>query len=180
MKKLLYNDQIAHLKYHGKYYRTVLMKIITIVMVCSIICITVCSCESAFINDEINKAVKDDIPITGHILYGYKNDLMVYGQYMDQAGENNAMVLVFVEKGTDSYIDVCSKSVLVNGVQVESSVTIEKISPLLSTLQIHLTSVTTNIDQLSEDDNIALQLEIIDAQSNTTIEVTEPIIFSCN
>jgi len=53
MKKLLYNDQIAHLKYHGKYYRTVLMKIITIVMVCSIICITVCSCESAFINDEV-------------------------------------------------------------------------------------------------------------------------------
>ncbi len=140
----------------------------------------VCSCGTSFKNDEIDKVVKDDFPITGHLLYGYKHDIMVYGQYMDQAGENNAMVLIFVEKESHNSIDVCCKSVSVNGTQVESSITIKTISPLLSALQINLTSFTTKIDQLSGEDEIMLQLDIVDTQSNTTIEVTEPIIFSCN
>lgn len=180
MKTPLYNYQIAYQTSEAKVFRPALLKMVMLFIICIIICVMLCSCGTSLKNEEIDEVVKDDYPITGHLLYGYKHDIMVYGQYMDQAGENNAMVLVFVEKESDNSVDVCCKSVSVNGTQVESSIKIETISPLLSALQINLTSFTSNIDQLGEDDEISLQLDIVDTQSNTTLEVTEPIIFSCN
>ena len=180
MKTPLYSYQIAYHTFKAKVFRSVLLKIVMISIICVIICVMICSCGTSIKNEEIDKVVKDDFPITGHLLYGYKHNIMVYGQYMDQAGENNAMILVFVKKESNNSVDACCKSVSVNGIQVESSITIETISPLLSALQINLTSFTTNIDQLRGEDEITLRLDIVDTQSNTTIEVTEPIIFSCN
>lgn len=180
MKTPLYNSPIAYRTSETKFFLPVLLKIVMLAILCIIICVMICSCGTSFKNDEIDNVVKDDFPITGHLLYGYKHGIMVYGQYIDQAGENNAMILVFVKKESDNSVDVCCESVSVNGTQVESSITIETISPLLSALQINLTSFTTNIDQLRGEDKITLRLDIVDTQSNTTIEVTEPIIFSCN
>ena len=130
--------------------------------------------------------IKNDMPkekefsASGHILYGYKHDLMVYGQYMDRAGENNAMVLVFVESEKNSFAYVKCESISVNGVEVETSITTETISPQLSAIQIDLISSVTNMDQLGREDEIAIKFEIVDKQSSAIIEVTKPIIFSCN
>ena len=105
---------------------------------------------------------------------------MVYGQYMDQAGEDNAMVLVFVEHAPDSTVRVNCNAISVNGVQVNSNISTEKISSSISALQINLMSEQTNIDQLCEEDEIGLVLEIMDQETNETIEITEQILFPCN
>ena len=58
---------------------------------CILLCCMLVSCGSGQPHQETKIANENDYPISGHILYGYKHGIKVYGQYMDQAGENNAI-----------------------------------------------------------------------------------------
>jgi len=151
-------------------------------LILAIIIMSFCMLISCQAKNQSKKEITQDeaIQVTGHILYGYKHGLMVYGQYMDQAGEDNAMVLVFVEHAPDSTVRVNCNAISVNGVQVNSNISTEKISSSISALQINLMSEQTNIDQLCEEDEIGLVLEIMDQETNETIEITEQILFPCN
>ena len=99
---------------------------------------------------------------------------------MDQAGENNAMIIVFVEKESDCVADLLCKSVSINDTQVSTQIKIENISLQLTAVEINISSSTVEVDELQEKDIIGLTLEILDSNSGQILEVTAPITFPCN
>ena len=177
MRVLYNNKKIGLLSYLHMIKRELCIAVAIILIICIF---TACGTNAEKSQNDVSVLNSEEFPVTGHTLYGYKHDLMVYGQYMDQAGNNNAMVLIFVKKELDCSVDVNCKSILINGDQIEASITTETITPLLSVLQINMTSEITDIDQLSKNDEVALRLEIINTETNNIIEVTEPIRFPCN
>lgn len=118
--------------------------ILAIIVILSFCMLTSCQTKNQSKNDIPQD---EEFQVSGHILYGYKHGLKVYGQYMDQAGEDNAMILLFVERESGSSADVNCRNISVNGTQVDSSITVETISPKLSALQINLNSSTINVDE---------------------------------
>ena len=177
MRVLYNNKKIGSLLYLHVIKREICIAVAIILIICIF---TACGTNAEKSQNDVSVLNSEEFPVTGHTLYGYKHGLMVYGQYMDQAGSNNAMVLIFVKKELDCSTDVNCKSISINGEQIESSIISETISPLLSVLQIYMTSEATDIDQLSENDEIALRLEVINTETNSIVETTESIIFSCN
>ena len=153
---------------------------ITFALICLLFCCILVSCESDPVTQNTNTPNETDYSITGHLLYGHKHGLKVYGQYMDQAGENNAMIIVFVEKESDCVADLLCKSVSINDTQVSTQIKIENISLQLTAVEINISSSTVEVDELQEKDIIGLTLEILDSNSGQILEVTAPITFPCN
>ena len=138
------------------------------------------SCRSDQSPQETNTTNENDYPISGHILYGYKHGIKVYGQYMDQAGENNAMILVFVKKESACVADVVCKSISINDTQVTAQFSTENISDQLTAIEVYVSSAKTEVDELQEKDIVSLSVEIADSNSGQILEVTAPITFPCN
>ena len=153
---------------------------ITVAFICFLLCCVLVSCKSDPVTQNTDTPNETDYSITGHLLYGYKYGLKVYGQYMDQAGEDNAMILVFVEKENDCVTDVLCKSVSINDTQVTAQFSIENISNQLAAIEIDISSLVTEVDELQEKDTVSLTLEIVDLKSGQTLEMTSPITFPCN
>ena len=153
---------------------------VIITWVCILLCCILVSCRSDQPPQETTTTNENDYPISGHILYGYKHGIKVYGQYMDQAGENNAMILVFVKKESDCAIDVLCKSISINDTQVTSTSSTENVSDQLTAIEVYVSSAKTEVDELQEKDTISLSLEIADSNSGQILEVTAPITFPCN
>lgn len=157
-----------------------LLKRIFLSFLCIMLCLVSLSCQSKEETVETVNTQDDNYPVTGHLLYGYKHGLTIYGQYMDQAGDNNAMILVFVKEDDNCAVEVSFRSIKVNGTNVEFDVQSEEISSQIVAKQIYISSSNTGVDELCKEDYISLTLEIVDSLSKNTIEVTDPIIFSCN
>ena len=153
---------------------------VIITWVCILLCCILVSCGLDQPPQETTTTNENDYPISGHILYGYKHGIKVYGQYMDQAGENNAMILVFVKKESDCAIDVLCKSISINDTQVTSTSSTENVSDQLTAIEVYVSSAKTEVDELQEKDTISLSLEIADSNSGQILEVTAPITFPCN
>ena len=151
-----------------------------IFLLCLLFCFVSTSCGSKESPQSTDTTNESNYPITGHLLYGYKHGLKVYGQYMDQAGDNNAMLLIFLKKDSDSSADAIISSVTINGSLVETSIQTEQISSTISALAISFTSSVTEVDELSKEDTASLTLSIIDSQSGDTLDVTNSISFPCN
>ena len=153
---------------------------VIVTWVCILLCCILVSCGSDQPPQETTTTNENDYPISGHILYGYKHGIKVYGQYMDQAGENNAMILVFVKKESDCAIDVLCKSISINDTQVTSTSSTENVSDQLTAIEVYVSSAKIEVDELQEKDTISLSLEIADSNSGQILEVTAPITFPCN
>lgn len=153
---------------------------IIVALICLLLCCMLMSCGSDQAPQNTDTTKEDDYPVTGHLLYGYKHGLMVYGQYMDQAGENNAMILLFVEKESDCIADLLCKSISINETQVTTRISTENISDKLVAIEVDISSSTTEVDELQEQDTVSIVLEIIDSNSGQSLEVTAPISFPCN
>ena len=153
---------------------------VIVTWVCILLCCILVSCGSDQPPQETTTTNENDYPISGHILYGYKHGIKVYGQYMDQAGENNAMILVFVKKESDRAIDVLCKSISINETQVTSTSSTENLSDQLTAIEVYVSSAKTEVDELQEKDTVSLSLEIADSNSGQILEVTAPITFPCN
>lgn len=153
---------------------------VIVALVCLLLCYILVSCESDQLPQETNTINENNYPISGHILYGYKHGIKVHGQYMDQAGDNNAMILVFVEKESDCAVDLLCKSISINDTQVTAQFSTENISDQLAAIEIDISSFVTEVDELQEKDIVSLTLEIVDSQSGQTVEATAPIAFPCN
>jgi len=148
--------------------------------VCILLCCILVSCGSDQPPQETKTTSEYYYPISGHILYGYKHGIKVYGQYMDQAGDNNAMILVFVEKESDCSVDVLCKSISINDTQVTAEISTENISDQLTAIEVYVSSSKTEVDELQEKDTVSLALEIANSNSGQTREVVAPITFPCN
>lgn len=153
---------------------------VIVTLVCILLCCLLGSCRSDQSPQETNTTNENDYPISGHILYGYKHGIMVYGQYVDQAGENNAMILVFVKKESDCAVDVLCKSVSINDTQVTAQFSTENISDQLTAIEVYVSSSKAEVDELQEKDTVSLELEISYSNSGQTLDVTSPITFPCN
>lgn len=153
---------------------------VIVTLACILLWCLLGSCRSDQSPQETNTTNENDYPISGHILYGYKHGIMVYGQYMDQAGENNAMILVFVKKESDCAVDVLCKSVSINDTQVTSASSTENVSDQLTAIDVYVSSSKTEVDELQEQDTVSLSLEIADSNSGQILEVIAPITFPCN
>ena len=153
---------------------------VIVTWICILLCCILVSCGSDQPPQETKTTNENDYPISGHILYGYKHGIKVYGQYMDQAGENNAMILVFVKKESDCAIDVLCKSISINDTQVTSTSSTENVSDQLTAIEVYVSSAKTEVDELQEKDTVTLSLEIADSNSGQILEVTAPITFPCN
>lgn len=151
-----------------------------VALMCLMLCFILASCESDQSLHSADTSGEDNYPISGHILYGYKHGIKVYGQYMDQAGEDNAMLLVFLKKEEGCTADVKCTSVTINDCAVEFTINTEEISSDLSAWEVIFTSATTKIDALNKEDNATIVLEIYDSASGNIIEVTQPLKFPCN
>ena len=153
---------------------------VIVTLVCILLCCILVSCGSNHPSHETEITNENDYPISGHILYGYKHGIMVYGQYMDQAGENNAMILVFVKNESDCAVDVLCKSVSINDTQIAAESSTENVSDQLTAIEVYVSSSKTEVDELQEKDTVSLSLEIADSNSGQILEVTAPITFPCN
>ena len=153
---------------------------VIVTWVCILLCCILVSCGSDQPPQETTTTNENDYPISGHILYGYKHGIKVYGQYMDQAGENNAMILVFVKKESACDADVVCKSISINDTQVTAQFSTENISDQLTAIEVYVSSAKTEVDELQEKDTVTLSLEIADSNSGQILEVTAPITFPCN
>ena len=153
---------------------------VIITWVCILLCCILVSCGLDQPPQETKTTNENDYPISGHILYGYKHGIKVYGQYMDQAGENNAMILVFVKKESACDADVVCKSISINDTQVTAQFSTENISDQLTAIEVYVSSAKTEVDELQEKDTVTLSLEIADSNSGQILEVTAPITFPCN
>ena len=153
---------------------------VIITWVCILLCCILVSCGLDQPPQETKTTNENDYPISGHILYGYKHGIKVYGQYMDQAGENNAMILVFVKKESACVADVVCKSISINDTQVTAQFSTENISDQLTAIEVYVSSAKTEVDELQEKDTVTLSLEIADSNSGQILEVTAPITFPCN
>lgn len=153
---------------------------VIVAWVCILLCCILVSCGSDQPPQETKTTNENYYPISGHILYGYKHGIKVYGQYMDQAGENNAMILLFVEKESDCTSSLQCKSISVNDTQVTAQISSENISEQITAIEVYVSSALTEVDELKEQDTVSLSLEIVDSQSGQTLEVTSPITFLCN
>jgi len=153
---------------------------VIVAWVCILLCCILVSCGSDQPPQETKTTSENYYPISGHILYGYKHGIKVYGQYMDQAGENNAMILVFVEKESDCAVDLQCKSISINDTQVTSQFSAENISDQLTAIEVYVSSALTEVDELQESDTVSIAFEISDANSGQTLDVTAPITFPCN
>ena len=164
-------SKLTHCKARGK---------LTVVLICFLLCCVLVSCESDQAPQNTDTINESDYPVTGHILYGYKHGIKVYGQYMDQAGDNNAMILVFVEKESDCAVDLLCKSISINDTQVTAQFSTDNISDQLTAIEVYVSSAKTEVDELQEKDTVSLSLEIADSNSGQILEVTAPITFPCN
>lgn len=153
---------------------------VIVTWICILLCCILVSCGSDQPPQETKTTNENDYPISGHILYGYKHGIKVYGQYMDQAGENNAMILVFVKKESACVADVVCKSISINDTQVTAQFSTENISDQLTAIEVYVSSAKTEVDELQEKDTVSLSLEIADSNSGQILEVTAPITFPCN
>ena len=153
---------------------------VIVIWICILLCCILVSCRSDQPPQETTTTNENDYPISGHILYGYKHGIKVYGQYMDQAGENNAMILVFVKKESACVADVVCKSISINDTQVTAQFSTENISDQLTAIEVYVSSAKTEVDELQEKDTVSLSLEIADSNSGQILEVTAPITFPCN
>ena len=153
---------------------------VIVTWICILLCCILVSCGSDQPPQETTTTNENDYPISGHILYGYKHGIKVYGQYMDQAGENNAMILVFVKKESACVADVVCKSISINDTQVTAQFSTENISDQLTAIEVYVSSTKTEVDELQEKDTVSLSLEIADSNSGQILEVTAPITFPCN
>lgn len=153
---------------------------VIVTLVCILLCCLLGSCRSDQSPQETNTTNENDYPISGHILYGHKHGIMVYGQYVDQAGENNAMILVFVKKESDCAVDVLCKSVSINDTQVTAQFSTENISDQLTAIEVYVSSSKAEVDELQEKDTVSLELEISYSNSGQKLDVTSPITFPCN
>ncbi len=153
---------------------------LTVALICLLLCCIFVSCESDQVPQDTETINESDYPITGHLLYGYKHGITVYGQYMDQAGENNAMILVFVKKESDCKVDLKCKSISINDTQVTTQISSENISEQLVAIEVNVSSSTAQVDELQVQDTVSIVLEIADSNSGQILEVTAPISFPCN
>ena len=153
---------------------------VIVALICICLCCILVSCGSDQALKETNTTTENNHPISGHILYGYKHGIMVYGQYIDQAGENNAMILVLVKRESDCDVDVLCKSVSINGTQITAASSTENVSDQLTAIEVYVNSSQTEVDELHEKDTVSLSLEIADSNSRQILEVTAPITFPCN
>lgn len=155
-------------------------RIVIVTFVCLFLCCIFVSCGSDQSPQETNTINENDYPISGHILYGYKHGIKVYGQYMDQAGENNAMILVFLEKESDCAVDLQCKFISINDTQVTAQFSTENISDQLTAIEVYVSSALTEVDELQENDTVSIALEIFDTNSGQKLDMTAPITFPCN
>ena len=117
---------------------------------------------------------------SGHLLYGYKHGIKIYGQYMDQAGDDNATILIFVEKDVGGSSEVFCKSVTINDVQVSTIIKTETVTPMITAIEIRVSSAEIEVDCLHRESQATVDFEILDSGNGTIIDKTQPIAFPCN
>lgn len=158
--------------------RPVNLKVIAIF--CIILFVLLTSCKGR--ENPVESVEKSEVqfPMSGHVLYGYKYGVTICGQYMDQAGDDNAMVLIFVEKEEGNTSEVLCKSVAINDVQVNSIIKTEIVTSKITAIDIQVSSAETEVDELQRESQVTIDFVIIDSVNGTIIDKPHPISFPCN
>ena len=154
------------------------LRVIIVFYILLFVLLTLCGCA-----DNVADGIETsnvEFPMSGHVLYGYKHGITIYGQYMDQAGEDNAMILILVEKEEGILSKVICKSVAINDVQVSSIIKTENVTPTVTAIEIQVSSSETDIDDLQSESHATVSFEIIDLVNGTIIDKTHPVSFPCN
>jgi len=99
---------------------------------------------------------------------------------MDQAGDDNAMVLLFVEKEKGSSAEVICKSVSINEVQVTPIINNEMVTSQVTAIEVQISTAEVEVDELQSDSFITIEFELIDPSSRKILDITPPISFRCN
>lgn len=171
--------------FHGQFVcrkeRLTIIRITLFTMLCILMCTGLCSCktEEGWIEGSPETA-NEDYNATGHILYGYKHGIMVYGQYMDQAGNNNAMILITITTEDNSNLEVSCPYVAINGSEVSTQIITKKLTARLTVMEIYLKSTIVEIDELNREDYVGIAFKINDKDKTRILEETAPITFPCN
>lgn len=158
--------------------KSVNLKLIIVFCILALVFLNSCGSE----NNSAVPVVTSDVEFSpsGHVLYGYKHGVKIYGQYMDQAGDDNAMILLFVEKEEGSSAEVICQSVSINDVQVNPIIKNEMLTSQITAIEIQVSSSNAEVDELQSDSYVAIEFEIIDSTNGNILDKTYPISFRCN
>lgn len=154
------------------------LRVIVVFFIFALVFLNSCGSEDNSAEPVVTSAV--DFSPVGHVLYGYKHGVKIYGQYMDQAGDDNAMVLLFVEKEKGSSAEVICNSVSINGVQVTPIINNEMVTSQVTAIEVQISAAEAEVDELESDSFITVEFELIDSSNRKILDITPPISFRCN